>query len=200
MIDNTRIKQVQKALDIDVKDARKLQDKFNAIRPWSTKYADMKAAVNGIFDAAKAIPKGLWNKTKELTGSRKLAFARMSKIQLENVQDIAKVAKDMNLDPDEVSRMLMRNYEFMKHSPDMKFADMFDSSYINRNPMTEQNYQAFKTYIRETFKDAEGFSKYSEAAIDDLFTVKPIKEGSELKIWLPKQDGNNNKILQDAMM
>ena len=66
VIDNTRIKQVQKALDIDVKEARKLQDKFNAIRPWSTKYADMKAAVNGIFDAAKAIPKGLWNKTKEV--------------------------------------------------------------------------------------------------------------------------------------
>lgn len=199
VIDNSRIAKVQKAQGIDIKKARKLQDEFNQLRPWATKYADMKAAVNSIFDAAKAIPKGLWNKTKELTGSRKLAVARMSKLQLENVQDIAKVAKDFNLDPDEVSRMLMRNYEYMKHTPDMKFSDLFDATYINNNPMTEQNYQAFKDYIRNTFKDKDGFSKYSEAAIDDLFTVKPIKEGSELKIWLPKQDANNKKFLQEML-
>lgn len=194
-IHELQVNKVQSAVTPEV--AEKLVDSFEAVRPWSTKYKDMKVAFNSIFDAAKALPDGLWNKTKEITGSRKQAIARMTKLNQLNIDEIVKVAKVTGRDPKDIQTMLMRAYEYEKYNPTTKLADLFDLDYITNNPMTDDNFKLFKDYIYESLKSENGVSKYAYNQIDALFEKRTLENGVEA--WFVRPDKTNLPYTKDML-
>lgn len=191
-IHELQVNKVQGAITPEVAD--NLVKSFEAIRPWSTKYKDMKVAFNSIFDAAKALPDGLWNKTKEITGSRKQAMARMVKLNQLNVDEIQKVAKVTGVKAQDIQTMLMRAYELERYNPTTKLADLFDLDYITNNPMTDGNFKAFKDYIYDALKNENGYSKYSYNQIDELFQKRTLENGVEA--WFVRPDIKNQSYIK----
>ena len=176
--------------------AQKLIDEFGKVGSKGQWYKDFKTSVGSIFDAAKAIPKGLWEKSKEITGSKNVVLQRLVKIQEQNVKDIAKLATDTGMNPDEIATAFMKAYEMQRYVPEAKLGTLFDASYINYNPMNVENFDKFKKYIIENMTE-EGLPKYSDDVIEGLFTKTKLTSGVE--VYLPKQGFGDKKFLEDML-
>ena len=179
-LDNQK-KVIEGALSPEI--ANKLRKEFG-MKPTSLQwYKDMKTGFNGIFDAAKSIPKGLWNKTKEITGGKAVALQRMVKIQEKQVADIAKLSSELGKDPKDIANAFMKFYEMDMYKPTAKLGDLFNSDYINYNPLTPDNFAKFKDYIIKNIT-TDDLPKYSDDVLEGLFTKKALSNGVE--VYVPK--------------
>jgi hypothetical protein len=147
-------------------------------------------AIDAIFNAAKQLPPKLWDRVGLTRGAKNMWDDASLKFSEEATQMISEIAEKTGRSREEVSKLLMRMYEFNDLSYKTKVREFLgDKETIRSLGFGNREKTEISKFLRE-MKDELGNRMWDEKSIDALF-VKQTDEATGVSMWFfdPKVTG-----------
>jgi len=147
-------------------------------------------SIDAIFNAAKQLPPKLWDRVGLTRGAKNMWDDASLRFSAEATQLISEIAEKTGRDRDEVSKLLMRMYEFNDLSYKTKVREFLgDKDTIRSLGFGNREKTEISKFLRE-MKDEAGRRMWDEKSIEALF-VKQTDKATGVSMWFfdPKVTG-----------
>lgn len=152
-------------------------------------YSNFKQSMVKIFDAAKALPAGIWERARRVTGAENLAEAQLGVLNSKMNQEIKEAATKLGVTPEELGKDIQSAIEMKFYKPK---GTLFEAVKNPKQPLNE----AMFTQITPLMQNAgiKASDVYTKVTLENGVEAFVVKNKEMHDAFIKYLEGNENVL------
>lgn len=177
------------AISANSAEAAKALGKTKEALELANSYNNFKQGMVKIFDAAKALPAGIWERARRVTGAENLAEAQLEILNSKMNQEITEAARKLGVTPEELGKDIQSAIEMKFYRPK---GTLFEAVKNPKQPLNE----AMLKQITPLMKDAgiKVSDVYTRVTLDNGVEAFVVKNKEMHNVFVKYLEGNEHVL------